>query len=93
MTPPKTKTQPHSYPYPKHPFLMTVAETADTLQTNIETGLTDVRVRELRQVFGPNKLVGDGGVRWYAILGKQVSNAMVLVGTYLHIYRCIYCIS
>lgn len=58
---------------------MSVAETAQKLQTNIETGLTDVQVRELQQAFGPNKLDGEGGVRWYSILAKQVSNAMILV--------------
>ncbi|KAL1969556.1 hypothetical protein VTN77DRAFT_8994 [Rasamsonia byssochlamydoides] len=65
--------------YPKHPFLMAVEEIAAHLQTNIETGLTDVQVQELQQMFGGNKLEGEGGVKWYSVLVKQVSNAMILV--------------
>jgi magnesium-transporting ATPase (P-type) len=67
--------------YEKHPFLMSTEETAERLQTIVETGLTDVKVQELQQLFGLNKLEGEGDVKWYSILAKQVSNAMILVRT------------
>lgn len=65
--------------YPKHPFLLSINETASHLNSNLETGLNDVTARELLQLHGDNRLEGDGGVKWYSILAKQVSNAMVLV--------------
>jgi Na+-exporting ATPase len=67
--------------YPKHPFLLPIDETASQLNTNFETGLNDVKARELLQLYGENRLEGEGGVKWYSILAKQVSNAMVLVST------------
>lgn len=65
--------------YERAPFLMTVDETSQELQTSVETGLGGAKVNELQQKFGPNTLVGEGGVKWYALLGKQISNAMIMV--------------
>lgn len=70
--------------FEKHPFLMSIEETTQLLQTDIETGLSDTKVQELQQRYGPNRLEGEGGVKWYSILGKQISNAMILVsGSFL----------
>lgn len=68
--------------YERHPFLMSVEETAQQLGTNLETGLTDAKVQELQQRYGRNQLEGDSGIKWYALLGKQISNAMIMVRTF-----------
>lgn len=65
--------------YPSHPFLLSTEVIVSQLKTNIETGLSDQQVASLQAVYGPNKLSGEGGVTWYSVLAKQVSNAMVLV--------------
>jgi P-type Na+/K+ transporter len=63
----------------RHPFLLSVEDVARQLGTNIETGLSARQVAELRNEFPPNELEGGGGVSWYKILIKQISNAMILV--------------
>jgi magnesium-transporting ATPase (P-type) len=63
----------------RHPFLLSVEDVARQLGTNIETGLSARQVAELRNEFPPNELEGGGGVSWYKILLKQISNAMILV--------------
>lgn len=65
--------------YDRHPFLLSVDEVASKLQTNLEVGLTDVKVQELQRIYGPNRLKDDGGVQWYTILMKQATNAMIMV--------------
>ncbi|KAL8893711.1 MAG: hypothetical protein Q9192_005001, partial [Flavoplaca navasiana] len=65
--------------YPKHPFLLSSEEIIDHLQTNDEIGISPTKAQEAQKVYGPNKLVGEGGVKWYSILLKQISNAMILV--------------
>lgn len=69
--------------YPKHPFLSSVDDIARHLQTNIDTGLSPLRVQDAQRTYGPNKLSSDGGIRWYSVLLKQVSNAMILVSLFL----------
>ncbi|EGC41319.1 conserved hypothetical protein [Histoplasma capsulatum var. duboisii H88] len=68
--------------YEKHPFLLSVDEVGQILKTNTETGLPDVDVVKRQEEYGPNRLHGDGGPRWYALLGKQISNAMILIGVW-----------
>jgi P-type Na+/K+ transporter len=63
----------------RHPFLLPIGNVAQQLGTNIETGLSARQVTQLRNDFPPNELVGGGGVSWYKILVKQISNAMILV--------------
>jgi Na+-exporting ATPase len=63
----------------KHPFLLPIEEVAQQLGTNIESGLSAVKVQELQRNHPPNELEGGGGVPWYKILLKQCSNAMILV--------------
>ncbi|KAL1958175.1 hypothetical protein VTO42DRAFT_5030 [Malbranchea cinnamomea] len=65
--------------YDRHPFLLSVEEVTRLLDTNLETGLTDIKVQELQRKYGPNRLSGEGGVKWYTLLAKQISNAMILV--------------
>ncbi|KAL8667340.1 MAG: hypothetical protein Q9168_007289 [Polycauliona sp. 1 TL-2023] len=65
--------------YPKHPFLQTSEEVITHLQTNEETGISPNKAQEAQRTYGPNKLEGEGGVKWHKVLLKQVSNAMILV--------------
>ncbi|KAF1813924.1 potassium/sodium eff [Eremomyces bilateralis CBS 781.70] len=69
-------TQPE---YGKHPFQLTVEELSEELHTNIESGLSAEEIRNAQEKYGENKLKGEEGVKWYKILSKQISNAMVLV--------------
>lgn len=65
--------------FPKHPFLLTVEETAQALNTDIDKGLTTAQVTELQQTYPKNELdVGDT-IPWYSILTKQILNAMIIV--------------
>jgi len=63
----------------RHPFLLAVEDVAKQMGTNIETGLTARRVAELQNIHPSNELEGGGGISWYKILVKQISNAMILV--------------
>ena len=65
--------------YTKQPFLLSVDEVVQYLETNQDAGLSSARVQQNRQKYGENKLEGEGAVKWYSLLAKQVSNAMVLV--------------
>ncbi|KAK5271955.1 potassium/sodium eff [Exophiala xenobiotica] len=65
--------------FTKQPFLLSVDEIASHLETNIDSGLSSAQIQQYQEKYGPNKLEGDGGVSWYSILGKQISNAMILV--------------
>lgn len=65
--------------FPKHPFLLTVEETAQALNTDIDKGLTTAQVTELQQKYPKNELdIGDT-IPWYSILTKQILNAMIIV--------------
>ncbi|KAL8724344.1 MAG: hypothetical protein Q9166_008009 [cf. Caloplaca sp. 2 TL-2023] len=75
MPPKKYTTQEYS----KHPFLLPSEDVINHLQTNDETGISPVKAQEAQRTYGPNKLEGEGGVKWYSVLLKQVSNAMILV--------------
>jgi len=65
--------------YPKQPFLLTPDEILTHLETRVESGLSGAQAQQYQEKYGPNRLEGDGGVSWYSILGKQISNAMILV--------------
>lgn len=65
--------------FPKHPFLLTVPETAEALHTDIDKGLTSVQVAELSQKYPKNELDVGEGIAWYKILTKQILNAMIIV--------------
>ena len=65
--------------FPKHPFLLTIEETAQALGTSIDKGLTSTQVAELQQKYPKNELDVGGTIPWYSILTKQVLNAMIIV--------------
>ena len=65
--------------YATQPFLLSVDDIITHLETNVDSGLTGTQVQQYQDKYGPNRLEGDGGVSWYTILGKQISNAMILV--------------
>lgn len=65
--------------FPKHPFLLTVPETAEALHTDIDKGLTSAQVAELSQKYPKNELDVGEGIAWYKILTKQILNAMIIV--------------
>lgn len=68
----------------RHPFLLSVQDVAQQLNTNTETGLSKRQVTELQKGHPPNELEGGDGIAWYKILIKQCSNAMILV----RLFRC-----
>lgn len=69
--------------FPKHPFLLSVDETARALGTDIDKGLTSAQVAELQTKYPLNELDVGGTVPGYKIFAKQLLNAMILV-------RCCY---
>ena len=73
------KSAPSEQNYNKQPFLLSVEEILDHHKTNTEAGLTSSQASQQQTQYGFNKLESDGGIAWYSILGKQISNAMILV--------------
>lgn len=65
--------------YSKQPFLLSVDDIIQDLQTNTDSGLSTSQVKQYQEKYGGNKLDGDGGIPWYAVLMKQIANAMILV--------------
>jgi P-type Na+/K+ transporter len=65
--------------YSKQPFLLSVNDIFQHLQTNIESGLSSSQVKQYQEKYGANKLDGDNGIPWYSLLLKQIANAMILV--------------
>ncbi|KAI9717123.1 MAG: hypothetical protein M1812_004871 [Candelaria pacifica] len=63
----------------QHPFLLPVERLVKYLQSNVSSGLTALQAQENKAKYGENKLRGEGGVKWYSLLLKQISNAMILV--------------
>lgn len=74
--------------YDKHPFQLSPDQLAQHLGgINLEHGLTPAQANELRSQYGENKLEGEGSVKWYAVLFKQISNAMILVSLFSGIFH------
>ena len=69
--------------YSRQPFLLPINDIVNHLQTNIDSGLSSAQVKQYQDRYGANKLDGDGGIPWYALLMKQIANAMILVGSIL----------
>lgn len=68
--------------YEKHPYQLSVEQlTTQFGGLNLEHGLSPAQINEFRGKYGENKLEGEGGVKWYAVLFKQISNAMILVSS------------
>ena len=65
--------------YTKHPFRLSVGQVKNHIQTDLDTGLSSAKVKDIQSKCGENKLAGLGDFQWYTVLLKQVSNAMILV--------------
>jgi P-type Na+/K+ transporter len=68
--------------YTEQPFLLSVDELVQHLETNQDVGFSNAQVQQYRLKYGENKLKGEGAVKWYSLLVKQISNAMVLVSSF-----------
>ncbi|KAF9356183.1 Na+ ATPase [Mortierella sp. AD094] len=65
---------------PETPFhTFTVEETAKHYNTSILEGLTATEAANRLKLYGPNELHGNGGVKWYKVLWRQVANALVVI--------------
>ncbi|KAK4215316.1 hypothetical protein QBC37DRAFT_439578 [Rhypophila decipiens] len=65
--------------FPKHPFLLSIQEVEQALETNIDNGLATNQVPQRQEKYGPNELDVGGAIAWYTIFIRQLANAMVLV--------------
>ncbi|KAF9959344.1 hypothetical protein BGZ70_008864, partial [Mortierella alpina] len=65
---------------PETPFhTFTVDQTADHLQTSVLEGLSSDEAAARLIKYGPNELEGNGGVKWYKVLWRQIANVLVCV--------------
>ncbi|KAI7247609.1 hypothetical protein KC335_g18823, partial [Hortaea werneckii] len=70
------------HPAPEvHTLAHTLAsgQVAEQLETNVERGLTTQEATERLRQYGHNKLETSGGVSWWRILIRQVSNSLTFV--------------
>jgi len=65
--------------YDAHPFKLSIEHVTSQLETSVITGLTKSVAESRRTTHGENKLAGQAGAKWYSVLLKQISNAMILV--------------
>ncbi|KAF9583565.1 Na+ ATPase [Lunasporangiospora selenospora] len=73
----KKKAPPAEPETPFHTF--TVDQVADHYNTNTLEGLTTVEAESRLKAYGPNELQGNGGVKWYKVLWRQIANALVVI--------------
>ncbi|KAF9358857.1 Na+ ATPase [Mortierella sp. AD094] len=65
---------------PETPFhILTVDQVAGHLGTSILEGLSSQEASNRLKTYGHNELEGDGGVKWYKVLLRQVVNVLVAV--------------
>jgi hypothetical protein len=69
---------------PTHPFLLSVEDTAQALETDLDKGLSPGQVAHLQQTHARNEFEIGGAIAWYTILSKQLFNAMILVSPPWH---------
>ncbi|KAI5811811.1 hypothetical protein BZA77DRAFT_287228 [Pyronema omphalodes] len=62
-----------------NPHTVDANEVADALGVRLTSGLSSAVAKEKLQKDGPNKLTSDGGITWYGVLMRQVSNSLTLV--------------
>ncbi|KAG0038573.1 Na+ ATPase [Podila clonocystis] len=74
---PKKKTINVEPEAPFHTF--TVDQVAEHYTTNTLEGLTATEAANRLKVYGANELQGNGGVKWYKVLWRQVANALVFI--------------
>jgi len=58
---------------------LSVEQVADHYGTNIYEGLTSEEAANRLKTHGYNELQGNGGVKWYKVLWRQVANTLVLI--------------
>ncbi|KAG0031268.1 hypothetical protein BGZ81_001557, partial [Podila clonocystis] len=65
---------------PETPFhTFTVEQTAQHYNTSILEGLSAEEAANRLKSYGANELEGNGGVKWYKVLWRQVANALVVI--------------
>ncbi|KAF9428111.1 Na+ ATPase [Entomortierella beljakovae] len=65
---------------PETPFhIFTVEQTEKHCNTSILEGLTASEAANRLKTYGLNELQGNGGVKWYKVLWRQVANALVVI--------------
>ena len=65
---------------PETPFhTFSVEQVAEHYYTNTLEGLTSVEAAARLKIYGSNELQGNGGVKWYKVLWRQVANALVVI--------------
>ncbi|KAF9409452.1 hypothetical protein BGZ94_001959, partial [Podila epigama] len=65
---------------PETPFhTFTVDQVAEHYTTNTLEGLTSKEAAARLPIYGPNELQGNGGVKWYKVLWRQIANALVVI--------------
>ena len=74
---PKKKTINIEPETPFHTF--TVDQVAEHYSTNALEGLTAAEAANRLKVYGVNELQGNGGVKWYKVLWRQIANALVVI--------------
>jgi P-type Na+/K+ transporter len=63
----------------KRPFDRDAAELAQYLHTSLSSGLDDSEAQSRLKFYGKNLLKGQGKVTIWAVLWRQVSNAMTVI--------------
>ncbi|KAF9957567.1 Na+ ATPase [Mortierella alpina] len=58
---------------------LSVEQVADHYGTNIYEGLTSQEAANRLKTHGYNELQGNGGVKWYKVLWRQLANTLVLI--------------
>ena len=74
------KSQSSGLQYAAHPFKLPIEEVKSFLQADVSNGLTEAAAESAKAKYGENKASGQAEIKWYSVLLKQVSNAMILVG-------------
>ncbi|KAF9547988.1 Na+ ATPase [Mortierella hygrophila] len=65
---------------PETPFhTFTVDQTAQHYSTNTLEGLTSQEAADRLKIYGANELQGNGGVKWYKVLWRQIANTLVVI--------------
>ncbi|KAF9289201.1 hypothetical protein BGZ88_007842, partial [Linnemannia elongata] len=62
---------------PETPFhTFSVEQTTQHYSTSIAEGLSSSEAAARLKKYGANELQGEGGVKWYKVLWRQVANAL-----------------
>ncbi|KAK3814942.1 MAG: potassium/sodium efflux P-type ATPase [Benniella sp.] len=65
---------------PETPFhTFTVEQTVQHYSTSILEGLSSAEAAARLKKYGSNELQGNGGVKWYKVLWRQIANALVVI--------------